>query len=297
MLLKFRVFVIGFLKLSINESIREKYLKTKSAMVIFQPSGRRGQVPLGVSIVEASRLLGVDIEAPCGTTQVCGKCKIRIEEGVFQKLGLESKQEHAGSWQAGEEKYISVDEKKAGFRMGCVATVEGDLLIFVPEAARAGKQVVSKAPRHLDITLNPAVKQYHVQLEPPTLEDPIGNFERLCVALGNCHNLKSLTIDLSVLRSLQNTLEAGEWQATVSIWMDREIILVQPGKGATHFRHGHRHRHHHGGCLFMRSYFRGSDRHPLHDEPPGQIWRRCGIPDLLSHGKPRWPEADEHGSC
>ena len=210
-------------------------MTTTSAMVVFQPSGRRGQVPLGVSIVEASRLLGVDIEAPCGTKQVCGKCKIRIEKGVFQKLGLESKPEHAGPWQVGEEKYISADEKKAGFRMGCVATVEDNLLIFVPEAARTGKQVVSKAPRHLDITLNPAVKQYWVQLDPPTLEDPTGNFERLCAALENCHNLKSLTIDLSVLRNLQNTLEAGGWQATVSVWMDREIILVQPGKGATTF--------------------------------------------------------------
>jgi uncharacterized 2Fe-2S/4Fe-4S cluster protein (DUF4445 family) len=210
-------------------------MSANKAMVVFQPSGRRGLVPVGVSIVEASRLLGVDIEAPCGTTQVCGKCKIRIEEGMFQKLGIESKQEHAGPWQAGEEKHTSADEKKAGFRMGCVATVEGDLLIFVPEAARAGKQVVSKAPRHLDITLNPAVKQYRVQLEPPTLEDPIGNFERLCAALENCHNLKSLTIDLSVLRSLQNTLEAGEWQATVSVWMDREIILVQPGADTSIF--------------------------------------------------------------
>jgi len=160
-------------------------------MVVFQPSGRRGQVPRGISIVEASRLLGVDIEAPCGEKIVCGKCKIRIEQGTFQKLGLVSKLEHAGHWQAGEENYISGDEKEEVYRLGCMATVEGDLLIFVPEAARAGKQVVSKAPRFLDIALNPAVKQYSVHLEPPTLEDPTGNFERLCEALE-----KKLRIDI-----------------------------------------------------------------------------------------------------
>ena len=33
-------------------------------MIIFQPSGRRGQVPLGISIVEASRRLGVDMDNP-----------------------------------------------------------------------------------------------------------------------------------------------------------------------------------------------------------------------------------------
>ena len=204
-------------------------------MVIFQPSGRRGLVSLGISIVEASRRLGVDIEAPCGEKQVCGKCKIRIEQGVFQKLGIESKYIHAGPWQPGEEEYISAEEKGKGYRMGCTATVEGDLLIFVPEAARAGKQVVSKAARPLDITISPAVKQYLVELVPPSLEDSAGNFERICIALEKQYDLKVLRIDLSVLRSLHDILEAGGWKATVSVWMDQEIIHVQPGSGTGMF--------------------------------------------------------------
>jgi len=210
-------------------------VSAKTAWVIFQPSGRRGQVPVGISIVEASRRLGVDIEAPCGEKQVCGKCKIRIEQGSFQKLNMESSLLNAGPWQPGEEKYISAEEREKGYRMGCVATVEGDLLIFVPEAARAGKQVVSKAPRPLDITINPAVKQYRVELVPPTLKDPAGDFERVCAALEKQVGLNSLGIDLSVLRGLHDTLEAGEWKATVSVWMDREIIHVQPGSGSGMF--------------------------------------------------------------
>lgn len=210
-------------------------MSANTAMVVFQPSGRRGQVPVGISIVEASRRLGVDIEAPCGEKQVCGKCKIRIEQGSFQKLNMESSRLNAGPWQPGEGKYISPEEREKGYRMGCVATVEGDLLIFVPEAARAGKQVVSKAPRPLDITINPAVKQYRVELVPPTLKDPAGDFERVCAALEKQVGLNSLGIDLSVLRGLHDTLEAGEWKATVSVWMDREIIHVQPGSGSGMF--------------------------------------------------------------
>ncbi len=53
-------------------------MEQQTATVIFQPSGRRGQVPCGITIVEASRLLGVDIEAPCGEHQVCGKCKLEL---------------------------------------------------------------------------------------------------------------------------------------------------------------------------------------------------------------------------
>ena len=59
-------------------------------MVIFQPSGRRGEVPKGVNIIEASRLLGVDIEALCGEKKVCGKCIVRVEEGHFEKYGITS---------------------------------------------------------------------------------------------------------------------------------------------------------------------------------------------------------------
>ena len=56
--------------------------------VIFQPSSTRGGVKKGVSIVEASRELGVDLENLCGEKGVCGKCKVRIEEGYFQKFGI-----------------------------------------------------------------------------------------------------------------------------------------------------------------------------------------------------------------
>jgi uncharacterized 2Fe-2S/4Fe-4S cluster protein (DUF4445 family) len=79
------------------------------------------------------------------------------------------------------------------------------------------------------------VKQYTVQLEPPTLEDPAGTFERLCRALENRHGLTSLSMDLCVLRTLQSTLEKGNWEAVVAVWMDQEIILVQPGANARIF--------------------------------------------------------------
>jgi uncharacterized 2Fe-2S/4Fe-4S cluster protein (DUF4445 family) len=68
------------------------------AKVIFQPSGRRGLVPKGVSVIEASRLLGADIEALCGEKRVCGKCKVRIEEGFFEKYGIASKRSHVSPW-------------------------------------------------------------------------------------------------------------------------------------------------------------------------------------------------------
>jgi len=198
--------------------------------VIFQPSGSRGEVDKGLSIIEASRQLGVDIEALCGEKKVCGKCKVRIEEGVFQKFGITSRRENAGEWQAEEEKFINAAQREEGYRLGCVAKVEGNILVFVPEESRAGKQVVSKAARDIHIDHNPAVKLYYVEVEKPTFEEPTGDYERICREIEGQYGLKNLKIDLFALQQLSAALRKGDWKVTVSVWMNQEIIRVRPGK-------------------------------------------------------------------
>jgi uncharacterized 2Fe-2S/4Fe-4S cluster protein (DUF4445 family) len=205
-------------------------MEDNKAMVIFQPSGRRGQVPKGITLIEASRLLGVDIEALCGEKKKCGKCRIRVESGYFQKFGVESSMAHTTPWLEEEAKFINEEGRKAGYRLGCVAKVEGDLLIFVPEESRAGKQVVSKAARDIRIEHNPAVKIYYVEVEPPTFEEPTGDFERICRELEKDYGLKNLTVDIFALRQLPTALRDGDWKVTVSVWQDKEVIRVRPGK-------------------------------------------------------------------
>ena len=166
-------------------------MEDKNPVVIFQPSGRRGPVPKGVTLIEASRLLGVDIEALCGEKKVCGKCKVRIEEGLFEKYGIESKKTHVSPWQEEEDKFITADQKQTGYRLGCVAKVEGDVLVFVPEESRAGKQVVSKAARDIPIKWDPAVRIYYVEVDKPTFEEPTADFERICRGLEREYGLRT----------------------------------------------------------------------------------------------------------
>ena len=87
----------------------------KKAMVIFQPSGRRGEIPKGISLIEAARLLGVDIETLCGEKRVCGKCKVRVEEGYFQKFNIRSSKSHVSPWQEEEEKFILPKARNRAF--------------------------------------------------------------------------------------------------------------------------------------------------------------------------------------
>jgi uncharacterized 2Fe-2S/4Fe-4S cluster protein (DUF4445 family) len=198
--------------------------------VIFQPSGRRGEVPKGVNIIEASRLLGVDIEALCGEKKVCGKCVVRIEEGHFEKYNILSSREHVSPWQEEEAKFINDERKEKGFRLGCVAKINGDILVFVPEESRAGKQVVSKAARDIKIEHNPAVKLYTIQLEAPSFDNKIGDFERLTSGLEREYGLNGLTVDILTLRKLPSVLRQKNWLVTVSVWNNKEIIRVRPGR-------------------------------------------------------------------
>ncbi|MGD9013817.1 MAG: ASKHA domain-containing protein, partial [Desulfobacterales bacterium] len=200
------------------------------AMVIFQPSGRRGEVPKGITVIEASRLLGVDIETLCGQQKSCGKCIVRIEDGRFAKYNIHSSLSHVSPWRKQEQEFISPELRGKGFRLACAAVVEGDILVFVPEESRAGKQVVSKAARDIHIDHNPAVKLYHVEVTPPTFEDPTADFERVCLQLKKAYGLKNLTADLFTLRQLPGALRDGKWQVTVSVWNDREILRFRPGK-------------------------------------------------------------------
>ncbi len=205
-------------------------MEDNKVMVIFQPSGVRGEVPKGCNIIEASRLLGVDIEALCGEKKVCGKCIVRVEEGNFEKYNIQSSMDHVSPWKEEEAPFINAEGRKKGLRLGCIAEINDDILVFVPEESRAGKQVVSKAARDIHIDHDPAVKLYSIELQAPTFEDKIGDFERLTNALEREYGLTDLTIDIVALRKLPSILREGNWVVTVSVWNDKEIIRTKPGR-------------------------------------------------------------------
>lgn len=198
--------------------------------VIFIPSGRRGEIEDGKNIKEASEALGVDIEGACGSAGTCGKCKVRIEEGFFEKYNIDSTGTNVTPVTAPEKKFISSHMMKEGYRLACQAWLHGDVMVFVPEESRVKKQVVRKAAREIPwLEVKPVVKKYYVELKKATLDDTLGDFERIHAELTRRYGLKDLTIDYQALLSEQRVVRAGDWKVTVSVWMDKEIVLIEPG--------------------------------------------------------------------
>jgi len=199
--------------------------------VIFQPSGRRAEVPEGTTVLEASRLLGAGIESVCGGRKDCGKCRIKVESGTFDRLGILSRPGHLSPFTEGEYKHITENEKAEGFRLACEATIRGDVLIFVPEESRTGKQVVRKEASQKIPSLNPTIRLFSVTLPRPALDDPQADYERLATALSERFGLQRLEIDYPALLELPGALRRGNWTVTAAVRMEREILAVMEGAG------------------------------------------------------------------
>ncbi|HAP31620.1 MAG TPA: ferredoxin [Firmicutes bacterium] len=198
--------------------------------VIFQPSGRRGTVESGTDLLDASRQLGVDIESPCGAARVCGKCKVQVEEGFFEKFGIESKMSNLSPLMEEEKDELEPEELQKNYRLACCATVQGNVLVFVPEESRGAQQVILETGRERDISVHPVVKNYYIEMISPSLDDQTDDFMRIKNAIGEKYGLQGIEyIDYFVTVNLPEIVRSANWKVTVSVWDGREIIKVSPG--------------------------------------------------------------------
>jgi uncharacterized 2Fe-2S/4Fe-4S cluster protein (DUF4445 family) len=117
-----------------------------------------------------------------------------------------------------EERALTPEDLAAGTRLACQARVAGDVRIFVPEESRRTRQVVRKEAGERTVPLDPAVKRYHVVLEPPTLADPVADAERLLAALEREHGVAGLTFDLEVLQTLPGIARRAKWDLVAFVW-------------------------------------------------------------------------------
>jgi uncharacterized 2Fe-2S/4Fe-4S cluster protein (DUF4445 family) len=203
----------------------------KTHLVVFQPSGRQGQLPAGTTLLEAARRLGVDVDSICGGRQTCGKCKVLVETGAFAKHAIESAAEHLSPAGAEERDYFARHGwgQPDGARLSCAACVVGDVLVTVPPESQARKQIIRKSATERAITIDPVLRQVYVEVEPHRLGERKGDWERLQDVLRAEWGWEGLRIDIRALRGLGPALKNGKQRVTVTVWDDAEVIDVLPG--------------------------------------------------------------------
>ncbi|NBT28804.1 MAG: DUF4445 domain-containing protein [Gammaproteobacteria bacterium] len=201
----------------------------QDVLVVFTPSGRRGRVPHGTTVLQAARDLGVDLDSVCGGRAICGRCQVQLSEGSFPKHGIESRADSLSAFGGNELEFDKTEGLAAGRRLGCSAKLVADAVIDVPPESQVHRQVVRKRTEVHDLSVNPLVRLHVVEVSEPNMHEPVSDLRRLIEELEFEWGLTDVECDPHVLKNLQPAMRKGNWQVTVAVYRDKEIIAVWPG--------------------------------------------------------------------
>ena len=203
-------------------------------LVLFMPSGKRGRFPIGTPILDAARSLGVYVESVCGGRATCGRCQIEIQEGNFAKHKIVSSLDHISAKGPKEERYERVRGLPEGRRLSCSATVQGDLVVDVPQDTVINAQIIRKAATDRVIERNPAIQMCYVEVDEPDMHKPLGDLDRLKAVLAKDWGWKDLRVAQHLIPEVQKILRKENWAVTAAIHKDMElsratVIALYPG--------------------------------------------------------------------
>ncbi|MSO58167.1 MAG: DUF4445 domain-containing protein [Thermoleophilia bacterium] len=209
----------------------------EQALVVFTPSGLRGHVPVGTTVLEAARAVGADLDSVCGGRGICARCQVQVSEGDHAKHRIACDATSLSS--PGEVECSLADGKQLapGRRLGCTARILKDVVIDVPPESQVHRQVVRKEADAHPIEVHPVVRLYHVRVAEPDLATPRGDLSRLRSALDSEWGLDGLVFDQHVVTSLQKALRARAearngaeaWTVTVAVHDERNVTAIWPG--------------------------------------------------------------------
>ena len=207
--------------------------KNSSATIVFTPSGIRGRVKKGTTILEAAQKFSVDLNSICGARGRCSKCQVELTFGEFNKLNIHSKETNVSERNETELIYRTKFHLSEERRLGCQTKILGDLVVDVPEDSQIHKQIIKKETNLRDFSLNTSVKAFYVQVSEPQLDSLESDFERLKISLKDDWNIQGVTCSVRVLKDLQEKLRRGNWGITVLLYYKEntvpEIVDIHSG--------------------------------------------------------------------
>jgi len=187
--------------------------------VLFLPDNRYIVVSKGDNLLRAAMDADVHINASCGGSGSCGKCRVVIEEGEVERES--------------NPKLTESDIAK-GYAMACQTRVLSDLKVTVPLESRIGdKRIFERAeptPAHgyllaaadweerlPEWELDPPTRKVHLVLAEPTLDDNASDAERIKRSLAMEEGLRDVVVDYPVLQRLPNMIRQSNWNITVTV--------------------------------------------------------------------------------
>jgi uncharacterized 2Fe-2S/4Fe-4S cluster protein (DUF4445 family) len=163
------------------------------------------------------------LTSECGGAGTCGQCRVIVRE-AGNRLSPPGPAERI---------HLGEEELAAGFRQACQAQVRGDLKVDVPRPSLVSGQVLqlaSSGGSHSPAgeAFDPLVRVYPLAVQPPSLDDPRGDLERVLDALAEVYDLRDLTAGPEAVRALPGLLREHGWQAAAVVREGELIGFLAP---------------------------------------------------------------------
>lgn len=186
-------------------------------VVTFLPSGRSVEVETATSVLRAARTAGLHINASCGGTGVCGKCRIRVEEGTVR---------------GGISEKLSREEVEQGVRNACTAEVTGALTVRIEDVAGLGTgQLGTEVPERHRASLHvvdigelleegifiPPVEKFFLELPRPDENDRQADAGRLLRGMDEQYDERHINISHYHLKRLRRVLREDDFRVTATL--------------------------------------------------------------------------------
>jgi uncharacterized 2Fe-2S/4Fe-4S cluster protein (DUF4445 family) len=208
------------------------------------PDAREIDVPQGENLLRAAMLAGVHVNASCGGSGTCGKCRVVVEQGL-----VETK----------PSSRLTPEEVARGYVLACTTAVQGDLTVRIPVESQKGEGAAVLEREHRTVThgkvltrknlgelfgdfdLDPPTRRLHVTLPKPSLEDSVSDLERLKRELFRNYGIPDFTVDHACLTRMASTLRESGWDVTATITHGGDgecprLIGLDPGdRSGKHF--------------------------------------------------------------
>lgn len=182
----------------------------EKARIRFLPDDVTVEADEGRLLLDVALEGGVFIRAACGGSGGCGQCKVRVSEGTVQALKIDK---------------LDARERAEGYVLACQASVIGDVTLEVP-AAKIGRKVIPRdeadrmrltaKPMESPIIpqTDPMTQRVFMQLDPPTSEDNLSDYERIIRTLRVDHEISPVTAKIGAIRELPLQCREQGWKMT-----------------------------------------------------------------------------------
>ena len=212
-----------------------------TATVKFMPDNITIQAPIGANLLQTAMSAGVHINASCGGSGVCGKCRVILKQGELDSPRTEK---------------LSEKDFNDGYRQACTSVIKGDVEILVPiesqmdsralnrarpgeNAARAAQEIKAEALISQGLFNPPCAKKF-VRLHPADHGDNISDLDRVIKALRAEHDIHKLDVDFKAVRHLPRVIREGNFEVTVTLTYPPSYGQEEgsPRLGLVHFQPG-----------------------------------------------------------